>query len=223
MGADRSAHRGRPDAPDPVGPNGGPLGPAPRGRGVCGPTERHVGRGARGRAVLPSEVPMDGPSVWASGLAENGPAVPPPPRPLPRDLSVSSERRGSVLGHQTAPRTVPTSPKRGDAAEGGRVADDREECRSTGPSAGRSGGGMNYGTQPPVGLHSKDIVQNISASRHGILVVRTGWREFQGPTRAPLVPRARSQRVRIERRSAALGRASTTGDGNRAHQSDQED
>src|SRR5580658_5219875 len=146
LGADRASHGGRPDAPDAIGPNRGPLGSSARGRGVCGSTERHACRGARGRAVLPAEVPMDGPGEWTSRLAEDGLAVPPSPGPLPRDLSVSSERGRGVFCHQAAPRAVPPRAERSDATEGGRLADDREKRGPTGPSAGRSGGTMNYGT-----------------------------------------------------------------------------
>jgi len=152
VGADRAPHVGRSDAPNPAGPHGGTPWPGPRGRGVGGPTERHVCRRARGRAVFPAEVPMDGPSEWASRLAENGLAVPPSPRPLPRDLSAPSERGGCVLGDQAPPGPLPPRSERRDAATGGRLADDREERRSTGPSEGRSGDAMNYGTQPPGGV-----------------------------------------------------------------------
>lgn len=95
---------------------------------------------SEGRAVLPSEVPMDGEAEGPSRLEADGPALPAPPGSLPRDLSVPSERGGSVLRDRTAPKSVPSSAERGDAATGGQVADDRAERRSTGPRPGNPGG-----------------------------------------------------------------------------------
>jgi hypothetical protein len=148
VGADRAPRCRRSHAPNSARPHGDSLGPGPRGRGVCRPTERDLCRGAGRGAVLPSEVPVDGAVEGPPGVATDDPAVSSPSGGVPRDVPIPGECGGSVLGNQATSRPLSPRAERGDATTRGRLADDREKCRSTGPGPSGSRGVVSYGTQP---------------------------------------------------------------------------